>query len=212
MERADPVLSEAVERGRAAGERGVAADAAVALADLRFHRPAQTGVGREDVLRELDAAIPVFEELGDEAGLARASVSPESSASGAARPPPRWRISSGRRGTPRNAGDRAQEAESLQYVIAAMHRGPMPVEEALERLEGCARAQRRTGRFEVALLEQRAQLEAMQGRFDAARDLTFAGESLGGGARPPSPARLAHGAPAAGFVELLARRCRGSGT
>ena len=72
MERADSILSEAVERGRATGERGVAADAGVALSDLRFHRASQTSVWREDVLRELDEAIPVFEELGDDAGLARA--------------------------------------------------------------------------------------------------------------------------------------------
>ena len=50
MERAEGVLTEAVERGRAAGLRLVAADAAVSLTDLRFHRPAHTGVGRKDVL------------------------------------------------------------------------------------------------------------------------------------------------------------------
>ena len=65
---ADAVLAEAVERGQASRRARVAADAAVALADLRFHRPAQTGVGREDVLREIDAAIRVFEELGDGRG------------------------------------------------------------------------------------------------------------------------------------------------
>ena len=65
MERAEGVLTEAVERGRAAGLRLVAADAAVSLTDLRFHRPAHTGVGRKDVLRELAAAVQVFEELGN---------------------------------------------------------------------------------------------------------------------------------------------------
>jgi hypothetical protein len=72
IDRADALLSESVERAEAAGMRGVAADARVALVDLRFHRPAQTGVRRVDVLRELDAVIPVFESIGDDAGLARA--------------------------------------------------------------------------------------------------------------------------------------------
>lgn len=203
MERAASVLSEAVERGQATGERGVAADAAVALADLRFHRPAHTGVGREDVLRELDAAIPVFEELRDEAGLARALClagklrfwKGESSAAledleRAAR-------------YARNAGDRAQEAESLQYVIAAMHRGPMPVEEALGRFDEMRVLAETNRRFEIALLEQRAQLEAMRGHFDIARDLTSQAKTL---AKEHGLQVLfdSHTAPAAGTVELLA--------
>ena len=202
MAQADAVLSEAVERGRAAGARGVEADAAVALADLRFHRPAHTGVGREEVLRQLDEAIPVFEELGDEAGLARAlclagklrfwkgeSAAALEDLERAAR-------------HSRNAGDRAQEAESLQYVIAVMHRGPMPVEEALERLEEMRLRAETNRRFEIALLEQRAQLEAMRGRFDVARDLISQAKTL---AKEHGLQVLfdSHTAPSAGTVELL---------
>ncbi|MGH3137217.1 MAG: ATP-binding protein [Gaiellaceae bacterium] len=202
MAQADAVLSEAVERGRAAGMRGVEADAAVALADLRFHRPAHTGVGREEVLRELDGAIPVFEELGDEAGLARALC-----LAGKLR---FWKGESGaaledlERAAryARNAGDRAQEAESLQYVIAVMHRGPMPVEEALERLEEMGLRAETNRRFEIALLEQRAQLEAMRGRFEIARDLISQAKTL---AKEHGLQVLfdSHTAPAAGSVELL---------
>jgi len=57
LDRADEVLSEAVERGRSADERAIAADAGIALADLRSHRTARTGLGREDILREIDAAV-----------------------------------------------------------------------------------------------------------------------------------------------------------
>ena len=134
MERAEGVLTEAVERGRAVGMRLVAADAAVSLTDLRFHRPAHTGVGREDVLRELAAAVQVFEELGDEAGLGRAlcfrgKVSFWAGDSTAAIEDLELAVKySGA------VGDEAQEAETLQYVLTALYRGSTPVEEALERV------------------------------------------------------------------------------
>jgi tetratricopeptide (TPR) repeat protein len=203
MDRADLVLAEAVERGRASGERGVEADAAVALADLRLHRPAYTGVGREDVLREIDTAIRVFEELGDRAGLGRALC-----LAGKLR---FWKgecavaLEDLERSAlyARTAGDRAQESESLQYVIAAMHRGPMPVEEALGRLEEMRSSTETNRRFEVALLEQTAQLEAMRGRFDVAHTLISQAKAL---AQEHGLQVLfdSHTAPAAGSIELLA--------
>ena len=82
-DRADAVLSEAVEVALAAGERRVAADGAVALTHLRLFTDSTTS--HERVRSELADAVRVFEEFGDEAGLARALVSPGSSASGQAR-------------------------------------------------------------------------------------------------------------------------------
>jgi tetratricopeptide (TPR) repeat protein len=173
MAGADSVLSEAVERGLASGARGVAADAAVARADLRFHRPAQSGVGRDDVMREIEVAIPVFEELRDDAGLARALClagklrfwkGEAAAALGDLERAARLALS---------AGDRALGAEILQYVVSAMHRGPMAVEEALGRFEEIRLRAGMNRRFEVALLAHRAQLEAMRGRFDVARDLVL---------------------------------------
>ena len=69
---ADAVLAQAVEQAGAIGERGIAADAGVALTDLRLHRTTQTGVSRQDALREVDAAVQDFEETNDDAGLGRA--------------------------------------------------------------------------------------------------------------------------------------------
>jgi class 3 adenylate cyclase/tetratricopeptide (TPR) repeat protein len=203
MERADSVLAEAVERGRAAGDRGLAADAGVALADLRFHRTAYTGVSRDDVLRELDTAIQVFEELGDGAGLARAlglagklrfwkgeSAAALADLERAAR-------------FARAAGDRVQEAESLHYVLAVLHRGSTPVHEALARFEEVRASAGPNRKLEVALLETRAPLEAMQGRFDVARDLIAQARAL---AEELGLQVLvdSHTGPSAGGVELLA--------
>jgi class 3 adenylate cyclase/tetratricopeptide (TPR) repeat protein len=171
IERAQSVFVEAVELGRTTGQRAAAADAAVALTDLRFHRPTLTGVSREDVLRELETAIPVFEELGDRAGLARAvglrgrllfwkgdsTAALEHLERAAA--------------LAAEAGDRAEEADSLRYVVTALHRGPLPVDEALVRLEQMGALGEANFRFRISLLGTRAMLEAMRGRFEVAHDL-----------------------------------------
>ncbi len=203
MEQADSFLAEAVERAKAAGESGIAADAGVALADLRFHRPAYTGVGREDVLREVDLAIRVFEERGDEAGLGRALClagklrfwGGEAAAADA--------IFVRATGHSRDAGDRAQEAESLQYLIATIIRGPMPVDEALLRIEELHSRAELNRRLNIAFLEASARLQAMRGRIDEARDLilraTTSAQELG-----LQILLDTHTRPSAGCVELLA--------
>ena len=130
--RADEVLSEAVGGARAAGDRWVAADGAVALTHLRLFT---SGVTHAAARSELADAVTVFREFGDEAGLARAI--------GLAGQLRMWageaaaaiedleraaRYASA-------AGDRLQEIESLHYVlISAMH-GPITVTSGLERAQ-----------------------------------------------------------------------------
>jgi class 3 adenylate cyclase/tetratricopeptide (TPR) repeat protein len=200
LDRADTVLSEAVERGHAAGERAVAADARLALADLRSHRTAQTGFGRDDVLREIEDAIPVFAEVGDQARLAGALLLRGKyrmwGGEAAAALPDLERASQ----YARNTGNRAEEAESIQYTIAAMRVGPTPVGEALHRLEELGSRAAINARLEEVILTGRAHLVATQGHFDDARAfsaqaIAFAEEhGLDG-----SHARFV-----AGHVELLA--------
>ncbi len=170
LELADSVLSEAVDHASEAGERAVAAAAAVALIELRFHRPAQTGVGREDVMRELAAAVRVFEEFDDEAGLARALCLGGKLHFwvGAAAAAIKDFERSARHA--RDAGDAAQEAESLQYVLVASLRGATPVDAALRRVEEVGAQLDLNRRFGVGVLLTLGHLEAMQARFNAARD------------------------------------------
>ncbi len=178
LDRADTVLSDAVVRGQALGERAVAADAAIALADLRSNRTAGTSVGREDVLREIDAAIQVFDEVGNEAGLARALTLRG-----------KYRFWGGETAAAlldlerairhaREAGDRAEEAEGLQYVGAAMRVGPTPVEEALQRLDELGSGGAINTRLEVGFLLARTYLVAAQGDFEAARGLASQARAL----------------------------------
>ena len=181
----------------------MAADAALALVESRFQRTGQTGVTREDVLRELDAAIPVFEELGHEAGLARALCVAGKLLvwNGEAALALEEFERSVRHA--RNAGDRTNEIESLRYMLIAMYRGPMSVDEALARSVELRALGPPDRRFGIGWRTTCAALEAMRGGFDVARELLAqAGalaEELGG-----TFVLDRQVAPAAGEVELLA--------
>jgi class 3 adenylate cyclase/tetratricopeptide (TPR) repeat protein len=199
LDRAESVLSEAVERGQAAGERAVVANAALALSDIRFHR---TKIGREEIVLEVESAIRVFGEYGDDAGLARTLNlrgklrfwSGEAAAA----------LDDLERAAEhaRDAGDRYEEAEILQYVAAATLFGPTPVDQALARVEELRSPAEGNRRFEVTLLANRARLEAMQGRFDTARELLSRATALAeDGLELLRPSYVAT---AAGFIELLA--------
>ena len=200
LDRADSVLSKAVEEGRAAGEHAVAADALVALLYLRAHTRQLTV---DEVARELEGVIGFFEQLGDEAGLARAL-----GLAGCLR---YWRGEAAAAigdleqaaDHARSVGDRAQLAYALQYVVAAIVDGPTPVDEGLERLEGIQASADANRRLEVTLLRARAQLEAMREGFDAARTLIASAKRLA--EELGLEAVLAYGvAHQAGLIELLA--------
>ena len=153
-----------------AGLRGVAADARLALADLRFHG-GRAGIGRVEILRVVDESIQVFTEVGDEAGLARAlNLGGKlrfwgGEAAAAVRELDRAAQHA------HLAGARAEEADSLHYICVALRRGPTPADEALERLEEIGSRNEQSRALEAACLVSRAGLEAMLGRFDVARGL-----------------------------------------
>ena len=175
-ERAEAVLSEAVGASKAAGEHGVAADATVALLFIRLHTDPQSSHAK--VREEVQAAIRIFEQVDDKAGIARAlgmagmlrfwigetAVAIEELERAA--------------GYARDAGDRAQEIQSLGYVMNALLFGPTPVTLALERVDDIRRRTEGSRRLEVAILRIGAQLEAMRGRFDAARALNTRAKAL----------------------------------
>ena len=200
LERADTILAEAIDLGMAAEDQLAVAHATIALSELRLHT---NRLQRDQVLDELDRAMRVFSDRRDKAGMARALTL-------------RGKLEfwKGQAGAAHKdldraarladeAGERAQEAESLQYVLASMHRGPMPVVEALARFDELRPRAQRNRRLEVVLLETRSYLEAMQMRFDAARDLIAAAKAL---SEEYGVEGLldSHMRPAEGFVELLA--------
>jgi class 3 adenylate cyclase/tetratricopeptide (TPR) repeat protein len=175
-DRATAVLSEAVEAGQAAGERGVAADSAVALTNLRIFTDQTTS--HDQVRNELAEPVRVFEELGDEAGLARAL--------GLAGQLRFWAgeaavaIEDLERAAQHahNAGDRLQEIQSLAYVLLATTHGPTPVADALELCEQMRGRVEGSRRLEVSIMRCQSHLEAMSGNFDVARELSSAATAL----------------------------------
>ncbi|HEX4746607.1 MAG TPA: adenylate/guanylate cyclase domain-containing protein [Gaiellaceae bacterium] len=199
MEQAESVLAEAVERAEATGARVIAADASLALVELRFHGNAAT---RQEVLEEVADATRIFGEHGDEAGLARALLlggqllfwgGEMAEALGYLERAARHA---------RNAGDRHQEAECHQYVLAVTVFGFTPVADALARVEGVRSLVEGNRKLDVAVLNTRARLDAMEGRFDDARAaIARAAERAEGGREVE---RFSHVSTAAGMVELLA--------
>jgi tetratricopeptide (TPR) repeat protein len=171
-DRADAVLSEAVQVGLATGERRMAADAAVALTHLRLY--ADSTNSHEKARNELAEAVVVFEEFGDEAGLARAV--------GLAGQLRFWAgnaasaIDDLERAAhhAHSAGDRPQEIQSLGYVLLATVNGPTPVASALERVEQMRGQVEGDRRLEVTIMRCQARLEAMRGDFELARELIAA--------------------------------------
>jgi tetratricopeptide (TPR) repeat protein len=160
-------------------------------------------VRRDDVLRELERAIPVFERVGDDAALARALTLRG-----------KLHFWYGEAETAREfferatrlaerIGDSAVEAESLQYFLGTMHRGRMPIERALVRFDELRSRPRINRRLEAAFLNSRAHLEAMQTNFDVARELVRQALDLAVDAGLEGLLD-SHTRPAAGFVELLA--------
>ena len=70
----------------------------------------------------------------------------------------------------RQAGELAQEVDSLQALLMALVFGPMPVAQAIVRVEALQSTQQRSRPLRVYLLRTRAHLEAMQGSFVTARE------------------------------------------
>jgi tetratricopeptide (TPR) repeat protein len=167
-----------------------------------------------DVQPDLDAAIEVFEELDDAAGLARALTFAgnlrmwSGDAAGAVEHLERAARSAF------EAGDSAQGAESLRSKLTAALHGPAYVDEVREIVEDARARAGGNRRLEIAALMTSAELQAMQGTFDVARQQisdarAFAGdlglEVLLSGSidRAAGDIELLAGAPAAAEQVLL---------
>jgi class 3 adenylate cyclase/tetratricopeptide (TPR) repeat protein len=161
-------LEEAV---RHAGEARLAARARIVAVRARQHAADPAGWS-EEAVREAADAVPIFEQAGDDAGLA-ASYRLLASAHGTA-------CRFGEAATAARAavehataaGDERQRRwASSQYAITATY-GPTPVEQAVPHCEAIlsqSDGDRRTEGLTMSLL---ARLEAMRGDFDRARALS----------------------------------------
>jgi tetratricopeptide (TPR) repeat protein len=176
-ERADRVLSEAVDTGAAEGEPGAAADAEITLWYLRLHGVQTTT--HEEIERGLAEAMPALRDAGDEAALARAARLQGQLLF--------WRGQSDAalleleraHALARTAGDRVEEMECLRTIVSTMFYGSSPVEAVLERMNATEERAGRAGALDVTILRFRGELAAMQGDFATGRALAAQSRALG---------------------------------
>ena len=173
LERAESVLTEAVDRALSAGEIGIARAAALALLQLRYTTDAhavQESIGRQESMVELvEREIPELEAMGDDRALVRAfrllthvhgTAGRYADAAAAAERTIRHATA---------AGDEVTARRFLGLLAISALYGPMPVPEAIATCEEVlARAQ--DDRKARALTELAiGHLEAMRGNFERAR-------------------------------------------
>lgn len=166
-ERAKAVVDEASERGRATGDRRVAADAVLELSFLRVHT--DLGVTHRQVEADLAQAARDFEALGDQVGVARALT--------LAGRLPFWRgdtlasMEQEERAAAyaRAAGSRIQEIDALTALLFAMVEGPSPVAAISERLDQVEALTSGSSRADVFLRRMRADVDLMLGDVEGAR-------------------------------------------
>ena len=167
LTRAETILAEAGEAARRAADRGLEAAVVSQQVGLQIMTDPQTPFAAAQA--PLRAAVETFEELGDEAGLARASRMLaqldlwQGSAAEAAGAFERAAEHA------RRAGDRRLELDCLEWINACLLHGPARAEEAIRRAEEIQQAGDR--RLEAWGRTVQCVLEAMLGNFDEARQL-----------------------------------------
>ena len=168
LERANRVLDEAVERGRARGDRGLEWNAAVKLANARMYTDPE-GMNGDLLVAEAHRAIEVCDELGDQLGLARAwtllgeALWVQGKMAAAAEASARAAEHGRRAGSPRD------ESWGLGAFAMALLWGPMPAAEATSRTERLLHDVGGNLVLEANLSGFLACHEAMTGRIDEAR-------------------------------------------
>lgn len=176
LERADAVITEALDAAETLGDERLRAHAQLVRAAQRVFT--QPEMRMEDALRDVEATIAVFEQLGDELGLARG-----------------WRflaiiyymLARFRAATnamdvaaahAHEAGERRLELEALAWLPLFVWAGPTPPESGVSR---CWEIVERAGgdrQVEASALLAITTFEAMRGRFDVARELSARGRRL----------------------------------
>jgi class 3 adenylate cyclase/tetratricopeptide (TPR) repeat protein len=175
FERAAEVNAEVIGRAAAGGLRGVAARGRLNGALLRLYTdPA----GTDELVTTAEEALPVFEELGDDAGLAQAlwliALSDWN----------RCRVGRAEKRLERAlvhaewADDRHWRDQILSLLGLSGLSGPAPAEEALGRCAALLERTHGARGTEALLTGYSAVLEAMRGRFEAGREKAARSSSM----------------------------------
>jgi tetratricopeptide (TPR) repeat protein len=175
-ERAEATFDEVLRLARSKGDRRLELHAALASLNLRSSvDPALTA---SELMRAGNAAIPVFSELGDYRGLAKAwwlvswahlklsryVASADAAAHGFEHA--------------RQARDRREQARFLGTMALGLYWGPTPVDEGLRRCDALLAQGEGSRSVEAYVLRAQGVLTAMQGRFAEARSCVKRGERI----------------------------------
>jgi predicted ATPase/class 3 adenylate cyclase/DNA-binding SARP family transcriptional activator len=168
LPRAVAVLDEAIELARAMGERPILAHALIERADVR------AAVDPDGAMQELrdqaDAAIRLFEEVGDERGLSRAWSRWSRLDQDLCRWAPYREANERALVHARRAEDELEVAEALGAIALALMHDPTPVPEAIARCEQIRREVSSSRLLEAGVLRVLGFLFGLQGKIGEARD------------------------------------------
>jgi class 3 adenylate cyclase/tetratricopeptide (TPR) repeat protein len=167
LARAEGLVDEAVAGARSAGNRHVELAGLIERAALLvLSNPAAT----DELLEEIEAAVPVLEGLGDDRILASARA-----VLGLRFGLWKGRVAWGEQqlelalGDARRAGDRRQEASILSRLCFAAANGPTPVSEAVRRIREIGETAHGDRLVQAGVARNLAPLEARRRHFDEAR-------------------------------------------
>jgi tetratricopeptide (TPR) repeat protein len=158
------VLNEAI----AAGDERLREHALVQRALLRLFTGSD--VAAEELIETAEHAIPVFEELGDDVGLARAWRLVDQANYLARRAGPSVEAAERALAHARRAGDRNEQREIAQFLLVALIFGPAPADVTAKWADRLLAEAGGDPVLEVSALGTRAYAAAIQGQMAAARD------------------------------------------
>ncbi len=167
--RADTVLTGVLEAAVARGDRQIEWYARLEQAGRR--NMADPDAAADELLRAAEQAIEIFEEAGDDLGLARAWRRLSVVARG------RCHYGQGEEAITRalahaqGSGDGQEEARCADGLCTCLLYGPAPAEAAIARCEEMLERSRGNRLLEANVMSALAGLHAVRGRFDEARAL-----------------------------------------
>ena len=176
FERAESVLTAALEAASAAGDRRLELRA---LIDREFFRQfTKPDESVDEMLALADEVIPLLEELDDDLGLAKAWWLKSEADVRACRWGARARALERALEHARRAGDAREEATIVSLLDQALYYGPTPVDEAIRRCQGFLEHASDDRAVLAAMACSLGGLRAMQGNFVEARRLWSEAEAI----------------------------------
>jgi class 3 adenylate cyclase/tetratricopeptide (TPR) repeat protein len=173
---ADDLLTRAVDEAATRGDRRVESYARLERSGLLVD--VHPELGWEPLRQEAEKALPVFEELGDDLGLAKTWRRLAWVDGVGCRCGPAGEAFERARVHARQAGDAREEALASAMILHYLVLGPTPVEVGIARCEQLLDEGRGHRTVEAVGLAALATLEAMDARFDEARGLLARSDAI----------------------------------